>query len=90
MHSGNAVHSEIGNDLRSDYTLIGDAVNTTQRIESAAKENQILVSEEFLKNLKEEDKKALELSKRYQLKGKNKKQIIYVYFLKIKQKELVN
>jgi class 3 adenylate cyclase len=38
---------------RLDYTVIGDTVNTAQRLQSAAKENQILISEIAYQSIKE-------------------------------------
>ncbi|GIX41320.1 MAG: hypothetical protein KatS3mg129_1053 [Leptospiraceae bacterium] len=88
IHCGNVVHTEIGNDLRSDYTLIGDAVNTTQRLERAAKANQILVSKEFLDRVSSEQKETLEISKKYSLKAKNKSQLIPVFYIQPKKNVL--
>ena len=38
---------------RLDYTVIGDCVNTAQRLQSAAKANQIVISEEVFEKAKE-------------------------------------
>mgnify|MGYP002777727549 CR=1 FL=1 len=47
VHTGEAIAGNIGAPQRIDYTLIGDSVNTTARIESACKEvgHDLLVSE---------------------------------------------
>ena len=38
---------------RLDYTVIGDTVNTAQRLQAAAKENQIIISEQAYNKVKE-------------------------------------
>lgn len=38
---------------RLDHTVIGDTVNTAQRLQNAAKENQIIISEPAYQKVKE-------------------------------------
>ena len=45
LHSGEAVVGNIGSDFVMDYTVVGDAVNVAKRLQEAAKEGQILMSE---------------------------------------------
>ena len=45
LHTGEAVVGYIGSERRSEYTAIGDTVNTASRLESNAKAGEILVSE---------------------------------------------
>jgi class 3 adenylate cyclase/tetratricopeptide (TPR) repeat protein len=44
LNSGPVVVGSIGDDLRMDYTAIGDTINLASRIESTAKPGSILVS----------------------------------------------
>ena len=45
MHTGEAVVGYIGSDRRSEYTAIGDTVNTSSRLESNARGGEILISD---------------------------------------------
>ncbi|MBF0442643.1 MAG: response regulator, partial [Oligoflexales bacterium] len=45
VHSGRAIVGNIGSAMRSDYTAIGHAVITARKIESIAKEDEILISD---------------------------------------------
>jgi adenylate cyclase len=55
INSGEMVSGNIGSASlrRLDYTVIGDAVNLAQRLQSAAKANQIIISEEVYQLAKE-------------------------------------
>ena len=50
MISGNIGSANL---RRLDYTVIGDVVNTAQRLQSAAREGQILIDETSYKKVKE-------------------------------------
>ena len=68
VHCGEAVVGNIGSRSRMDYTAIGDTVNTTSRLEGAAKSGQILVSSAVLSRLG--NRIASEFAGEYTLKGK--------------------
>ncbi|MBI2731583.1 MAG: response regulator [Sphingobacteriales bacterium] len=55
INSGEMISGNIGSVTlkRLDYTVIGDTVNTAQRLQSVAKENQIMISEEAYQKVKE-------------------------------------
>jgi class 3 adenylate cyclase len=44
LNTGTVVAGNIGSANRIEYTVLGDSVNTAQRIESAAGQTQVLVS----------------------------------------------
>ncbi len=55
INSGEMISGNIGSASlrRLDYTVIGDTVNTAQRLQSAAKENQIIINETTYQKVKE-------------------------------------
>jgi adenylate cyclase len=55
VHSGEVISGNIGsaNLRRLDYTVIGDVVNTAQRLQSAAKAGQIIINESSYDKIKE-------------------------------------
>jgi class 3 adenylate cyclase/tetratricopeptide (TPR) repeat protein len=44
IHSGMVVAGDVGHDLRLQYTVMGDTINTASRLQAAARPGQILVS----------------------------------------------
>ena len=77
INSGEMISGNIGSASlkRLDYTVIGDAVNLAQRLQSAAKASQIVITEEVYESAKESFKceKIGEVS----LKNKAKPVVIY-------------
>ena len=55
IHSGEMISGNIGSAAlrRLDYTVVGDTVNTAQRLQSKAGPNQILISEESFEKVKQ-------------------------------------
>ncbi|HEU4711343.1 MAG TPA: adenylate/guanylate cyclase domain-containing protein [Pyrinomonadaceae bacterium] len=45
LHTGEAIVGYIGSDRRSEYTAIGDTVNTSSRLEANARGGEILISD---------------------------------------------
>ena len=77
INSGEMVSGNIGSVTlrRLDYTVIGDAVNTAQRLQSAAKENQIIINESSYQFVKESFK--CKHVGEVNLKNKSKPMVIY-------------
>jgi adenylate cyclase len=77
INSGEMISGNIGsaNLRRLDYTVIGDAVNTAQRLQSVAGESQIVISEASFEKVKESFKcrKVGEMS----LKNKDHPMMLY-------------
>ncbi len=79
INTGQVIAGSIGPDLRMEYTVVGDTVNVSKRLETAAQPGSILIGESTYHRVAElfegEDKGTLELRGRqepvhcYQLKG---------------------
>jgi class 3 adenylate cyclase len=77
INSGEVISGNIGsaNLRRLDYTVIGDVVNTAQRLQSVAKAGQILINEDSFNKIKE----SFNCNKVGEVNLKNKKDIAVVY-----------
>jgi class 3 adenylate cyclase len=77
INSGEMVSGNIGSASlkRLDYTVIGDAVNLAQRLQSVAKAGQILINENIYEQIKESF--ICERVGEYNLKNKSKAVVTY-------------
>jgi len=77
INSGEMISGNIGsaNLRRLDYTVIGDVVNIAQRLQSVAREGQILIDEASYKKVKE----FFQCQKVGEASLKNKKEAIVMY-----------
>lgn len=77
INSGEMISGNIGsvNLRRLDYTVIGDAVNVAQRLQTSAKEGQILITETAYEQVKE----SFNCRKVGEIKLKNKTRKIMIY-----------
>lgn len=75
INSGPAVVGNIGSKERLEYTAIGDTVNLAARLESNAKPEQILISEETYNRVK--DDFIIQPLEPIKVKGKEKMVMIY-------------
>jgi len=72
VHHGRVVRGSVGGDIRWDHTLIGDVVNTAQRLEANAPPGGVLVSRAALESVGRPLKPDLRFET-YTLKGKGTK-----------------
>ncbi len=77
INCGEVISGNIGSAYlrRLDYTVIGDAVNTAQRLQTVAKAGQILISESSYENIKE----SFNCSKVGEVELRNKKATTIAY-----------
>lgn len=79
INTGECIVGEMGSLSRSDYTCIGDGVNTASRVESSCKNYKanILISHNTLAALKDASIYELELVDELKLKGKDETTKLY-------------
>ncbi|MEN3046122.1 MAG: adenylate/guanylate cyclase domain-containing protein, partial [Candidatus Hydrothermales bacterium] len=75
VHYGEAVLCLLGNKDYKEYTLIGDTVNTAQRVKEVAGEDEIVITEALSKKLS----KIFELKEKGKFLLKGKKEEINLY-----------
>ncbi|WP_411768451.1 adenylate/guanylate cyclase domain-containing protein [Winogradskyella sp. A3E31] len=77
IKSGEMISGNIGSESlkRLDYTVIGDTVNTAARLQDAATENQIIISENCYKQVKE----SFQCEKVGDIELKNKEKPMTIY-----------
>ena len=78
INTGNAIAGNIGSPRRLDYTVVGDAVNTAQRLMSNAVGGQILISESTAKKLGKTGK-MIDLERLPELKVKGRSEAVPVF-----------
>jgi class 3 adenylate cyclase/tetratricopeptide (TPR) repeat protein len=75
LNSGPVIVGSIGDDLRMDYTAIGDTTNLAARLESLAKPGNIVVSSDSYRLIR--DFYELESLGKVEIKGKEELQEVY-------------
>jgi len=75
INTGEAIVGNVGSNLKMDYTVMGDMVNVASRMCSAAKANQVIITE----NTYRESRKSIRTLKLDPLKVKNKSHLIQAY-----------
>ncbi len=81
IHSGSVIAGNIGSRKKMEYTVIGDTVNTSSRLEGLTKTlgSPLIISGEVFDALPEHLKAKFEFSLSRQLRGKQKETRIYLY-----------
>lgn len=83
LNSGPVIVGSIGDDLRMDYTAVGDTTNLASRMESAAKPGSILVTRNIHKLAR--DFFEFESLGRIEVKGKEEPQDAFTLILRTRR-----
>ena len=75
INTGSAIAGNIGSPRRLDYTVVGDAVNTAQRLMTNAAGGQILIAESTARKLD----KSFALEQLPELKVKGRSEAVAVF-----------
>ena len=75
INTGSAILASIGSSNRQDYTVIGDMVNTTARLEQHARGGEVVIGERTRRHLP----KQMDLSERKELRMRNRSTPIGCY-----------
>jgi adenylate cyclase len=78
INTGSAIAGNIGSPRRLDYTVVGDAVNTAQRLMTNAAGGQILISESTARKLGKSGK-TIDLERLPELKVKGRSEAVPVF-----------
>jgi adenylate cyclase len=78
INTGNAIAGNIGSPRRLDYTVVGDAVNTAQRLMTNARGGQILISESTARKLGKTGK-TIDLERLPEMKVKGRSEAVPVF-----------
>lgn len=87
INSGNAILANVGSSNRQDYTVIGDMVNTTARLEKHARGGEVVIGERTQRHLP----KRMNIGARKELRMRNRSTPIGCYVqrpLKIRPKKI--
>ena len=53
VHTGEVIVGNVGSEVRAKYGIVGAAVNLTQRIQTEAREGEVVVSEAVLESVRD-------------------------------------
>lgn len=79
INSGLAVVGNLGCSSFMNYTVVGDTINTAQRLESQAKSGEIWIAEQMYEELKGKVPQPLRKERNIKLKGKEHSVNAYVF-----------
>ena len=84
INTGLCISGEIGSDSRKEFTVIGDTVNLTSRLQANAAPGKILIGENTFYRIKGN----FTISPPHKLKVKGKRDLVTVYTLKSEKKKI--